>query len=91
MTRNWAEGIVRELLVTLAPSVPSFCTCAQCTDDVLLYVLNHVRPRYAAEGSVGGVVTRTTLDSDQERTELTVAVLQGMRQVAAAPRHPPAA
>ncbi len=88
MTQNWVERSVGELVASLASRVPTLCACEQCRADVVLLALNQARPRYAADATLGGAVTRVELDSDQARTELTVLVLEAMRQVAANPRHP---
>jgi hypothetical protein len=87
MTMNWVEQTVTGLAESLRPMVAGLCDCAECRDDVLLRALNQARPRYAASASVGGAVTRVELAGDQARAELTVLVLDAMRQVAANPRH----
>jgi hypothetical protein len=87
MTMNWVEQTVTELAESLRPLVADLCDCAECRGDVVLRALNQARPRYATSSTVGGAVTRVELAGDQARAELTVLVLDAMRQVAANPRH----
>jgi competence protein ComFB len=87
MMINVLEEAVRQTFDELCGRYASFCSCAQCKDDVLTYAMNHSKPRYASYSTLGAAVTRVALMSDAARAELAVTVLEGMRKVAASPRH----
>ena len=87
---NVLEGVIRALRDELLARYTQYCSCEQCRDDVLAYALNHTRPKYVTGSRpLGNAVTAADLALDQSRAELTVIVLEGMRRVAANPRHPP--
>ena len=69
--------------------MPGFCGCNMCSDDVLVYALNRLQPRYVAQPT-GEVLTNVSLGSDQQKTDISVVILDGMRRVMAEPRagHP---
>lgn len=73
----------------LKGTVEGFCDCALCRDDVFVYALNRLAPRYTAQ-LTGEVVTNLNMDSDQERARISVVILQGLRVVMTSPRpgHP---
>lgn len=84
--KNIVEEVVREAHAQLLPTSTAFCACRQCTDDVVTYVLNQLRPRYTNTAR-GWALANLELRSDQGRADLSVRVLDAMRRVAAAPRH----
>jgi competence protein ComFB len=71
------DGIVRHF--------PDFCGCPTCREDVLVYTLNRLPPRYVA-GREGMVVSGVALDKDQNRAAIEVALMEGIRKVSLAPR-----
>lgn len=70
---------------SLRKSFPNFCGCDTCRSDVLVYALNRLAPHYVSTRQ-GEILTELTLQSDQEKARLDVALLEGMRKVALAPR-----
>ena len=70
---------------SLRGSFPKFCGCDTCRGDVLIYALNRLTPHYVSTRQ-GEILTGLTLASDQEKAKLDVALLEGFRKVAAAPR-----
>jgi competence protein ComFB len=70
---------------SLRKSFPKFCGCDTCRGDVLVYALNRLAPHYVSTRQ-GEILTELTLQSDQEKARLDVALLEGMRKVALAPR-----
>jgi competence protein ComFB len=86
--RSPLERVVRELHTTLAVQHPEFCSCEQCSDDVVALVMNQTRPRFTTTG-LGWAVEAAALDTDQTRAELSVLVFDAMRRVAEQPRHGP--
>jgi hypothetical protein len=85
---NALEEAVREAYESLRATDPSFCGCTRCRDDVLTMAMNKAHPRYVVGDPLGAAVTRVALDRRQLRAELSVIVLDSIRRVSAAPRHP---
>ena len=65
--------------------MPEFCGCDMCGDDVLVYALNRLSPRYVAQPT-GEVITQVSLGSDQTKADMSVVILDGMRRVHSDPR-----
>jgi competence protein ComFB len=70
---------------SLRETVPKFCGCDTCRGDVLIYALNRLTPHYVSTRQ-GEILTQLSLASDGEKARLDVALLDGFRKVAAAPR-----
>jgi len=83
--RNLIEDHVRESYSGVVKSFPEFCGCDVCREDVLVYALNRVPPRYVTTLK-GHAVTEVKLEKEQERAVIDVAVIDGIRRVSAAPR-----
>jgi len=83
--QNLVEAHIRESYGSLAGRFPEFCGCPVCHDDVLVYALNRVPPRYVTS-TEGHSVSDVALVGHQDRTMIDVAVMEGIRRVAAAPR-----
>ena len=79
------EEIVAREYERLKATVPDFCGCADCRDDVLVYALNRLPPRYVAQPT-GEVITNVSMGSDQPKADISVALLEGLRKVQADPR-----
>ena len=87
--QNLLETTMRALRDELLSRYPQFCSCEHCKDDVLTFALNHSRPKYVTGNRpMGHAVTAADLAMDQSRAELTVIMFEGLRRVAANPRHP---
>jgi competence protein ComFB len=86
MIRNLVEDHASELYAEIVGRFPEFCGCETCRQDVLVYALNRLPPRYVI-GREGTVVTEVSLDKDQNRAAIEVAVMDGIRKVTLAPRH----
>jgi len=69
----------------LRPTFPEFCGCETCRDDVMVFALNRVRPRYVTRRR-GAVLARVRMERDQELADLSVALVEGFRRVHEAPR-----
>ena len=87
--KNLQEDAVRRKFEELKHTMPEFCGCDMCCDDVLVYALNRLSPRYVAQPT-GEVITNVSLGSDQPKADMSVVILDGMRRVHAEPRagHP---
>jgi hypothetical protein len=85
MIRNLVEDHAREAYMHLQGRFPDFCGCEVCQQDVLVYSLNRLPPRYVG-GREGTVVTEVSLDKDQNRAAIEVAVMEAIRKVSLAPR-----
>ncbi|HUC40935.1 MAG TPA: late competence development ComFB family protein [Gemmatimonadales bacterium] len=82
---NVAMEVAQREYQSLRESVPKFCGCDTCRGDVLIYALNRLTPHYVSTRQ-GEILTELSLASDQEMARLDVALLDGFRKVAAAPR-----
>jgi competence protein ComFB len=69
----------------LVPRYPDFCGCDVCRDDALVYTLNRVPARYVSSLQ-GSVLTEVTLEKDQSRAAIDVAMMESLRKIALAPR-----
>jgi len=85
MIRNLVEEHARELYAEIRDRFPDFCGCETCAQDVLIYALNRLPPRYVG-GREGAVVTEVNLDKYQNRASIEVALMEGIRKVTLAPR-----
>ena len=84
VTNVTSEVVQREYL-SLRDEFPKFCGCDTCRGDVLVYALNRLAPHYVSTRQ-GEILTALSLASDQEKAKLDVALLEGFRRVASAPR-----
>ena len=85
MIRNLAEEHVLASYESLRARFPEFCGCDVCRDDALVFALNRIPARYVSSRT-GSVVTEVTLEKDQNRTAIDVAMMEGLRKIAQAPR-----
>ncbi len=83
--RNVVEDLVRELYEELQRNVRDWQDSPENREDVMVYALNRVSPHYVATPK-GEVMTKMELLRDQLRADATVALMEGFRFVAAAPR-----
>jgi hypothetical protein len=77
--------VVQREYQSLREGFPNFCGCDICHSDVFVYALNRITPHYVSTRQ-GEILTELSLGSDQEKAKLDVALLEGFRKVAAAPR-----
>ena len=90
--KNVAEEFVRTLYRELRPGARNVHDgCKVCEEDVLVYAMNRVAPQYVSTQQ-GEVLSRLETQVGQNRTDATVAIMEGFRFVAANPRcgRPPA-
>lgn len=83
--KNLLEDHVIDGYATLRPHFPEFCGCDICKADVIVYALNRLPARYVATLE-GSVVTEVSLDKQQGRTAIDVAVMDGFKRVMRSPR-----
>ncbi|MFC1639971.1 late competence development ComFB family protein [Gemmatimonadota bacterium] len=83
--KNLQEEAVKQRYEELKLTMPEFCGCEMCSDDVLVYALNRLQPRYVAQPT-GEVITHVSLGSDQPKADISVVILDGMRRVSSEPR-----
>ena len=79
------EEHVRASYESLRPRFPAFCGCDICREDALVYALNRVPSRYVVSRT-GTVLTEVSLEKDQSRAAIDVAMLDGLRKISLAPR-----
>jgi competence protein ComFB len=84
--RNITEEVVAREFERIQTTVESFCGCEQCRDDVMVYALNRLKPHYVTSRE-GQVITNIELESEQERSEVSVVLMAGFRRVQGNPRH----
>jgi len=85
MIHNLVEEHVRDCYDAVAKKFPEFCGCFICREDVYVYALNRLTPRYVTTQQ-GLAVTEVKLERDQERAIIDVAVIDGIRRVTSMPR-----
>jgi len=82
---NVTLEIIQREYQSLRDTFPKFCGCDTCRGDVLVFALNRLSPHYVSTRQ-GEILTELSLRSDQEKAKLDVALLEGFRKVAIAPR-----
>ena len=89
--KNLVEDFVIREYEQLVPTVEDFCGCAMCREDVLVFALNRLPPRYVAQRT-GEILGKVAQQTEQPVADVSVVLLGGFRKVKAAPRkgHPPA-
>jgi competence protein ComFB len=85
MIRNMVEDHVRQAFEALRPHFKDFCGCDLCIDDVQVFALNRMPPRYVTSLE-GQAVTEVSLEKQQNRAEIDVVVMEALRKVSMAPR-----
>jgi len=85
MIHNKVEEHVQEAYTALKGHFTGFCGCEICHADVLVYALNRLPARYVASLE-GTVITELSLDKQQNRAAMEVAVMDGLRRVMDSPR-----
>jgi hypothetical protein len=85
MILNVMEHHVIEAYDRLKKTVPNFEDSPGHREDVIVYSLNRLPPKYVV-GYEGKAVTEALLDSPQQRTAIDIQVLEALRQVAKVPR-----
>ncbi|HBL36980.1 MAG TPA: competence protein ComFB [Firmicutes bacterium] len=84
--RNYMEEVVGEVFEEVLRNNPDFCQCAKCKQDVVAIALSKIRGRYAVSPE-GEILARVEQSDRQVRADALLAVMQGVKQVAAKPRH----
>jgi Late competence development protein ComFB len=82
---NVTLEVVQREYESLRDRFPQFCGCEICHGDVLVYALNRLAAHYVSTRQ-GEILTELSLASDGEKAKLDVALLEGFRRVAMAPR-----
>ena len=82
---NVTMEVVQREYQSLREGFPKFHGCDTCRGDVIVFALNRLAPHYVSTRQ-GEILTELSLASDQEKARLDVALLEGFRKVAAAPR-----
>ena len=83
--RNVVEDVVARQYSEMVVSVLNACRCEVCREDVLVFALNRLRPHYVSTVK-GEVLSQLEMTADQGRADISVAILDGIRHVKAAPR-----
>jgi hypothetical protein len=84
---NSMERHVTAAYDRLRSMVPEFTDSPRHRDDVIVYALNRLPPRYVVTNE-GQAVTEVALETPQQRAPIDVQVLDAMRHVASRPREP---
>jgi hypothetical protein len=82
---NMMERHADDAYDRLKSAIKEFVDTPQHRDDVIVYALNRLPPKYVVTNE-GKVVTSVALDGDQHRAAIDVQVLEAMRHVARSPR-----
>lgn len=83
--KNVVEDVVGSCYAELLAGSKNAHDCPLCREDVLVFALNRLQPHYVATLK-GEVISNVSLQLGQSRTDVTVAIMEGMRFVAANPR-----
>jgi len=81
--KNLLEHLVAEEYERLRPS--DFCGCQQCREDVIVFALNRLPPRYVA-ADAGEVIAYLDLHRDQGIADVSMVLVEAFRRVGSAPR-----
>ena len=84
--RNVLEALVVRQYEELLPGVRGACGCSLCREDVLVYALNRLPPRYVAT-LTGEVLSEIRMEGGQGWADIAVALMDAFRVVGASPRH----
>jgi len=82
---NLNELVVEREYERLKETFAGFCGCAGCRDDVIVFALNKLPPRYVTARR-GAVLTHVRLQGEQEQADISVALIEGFKRVMRAPR-----
>jgi competence protein ComFB len=82
---NLTEEHVQASYDSLVSRFPDFCGCDVCRADVMVYTLNRVPARYVSTQQ-GSVITEVSLEKDQSRAAIDVAMMDGLRRISLSPR-----
>ena len=85
MIHNLSEEHVQASYDSLVSRFPDFCGCDVCRADVMVYTLNRVPARYVSSQQ-GSVITEVSLEKDQSRAAIDVAMMDGLRRISLSPR-----
>ena len=85
MIVNLMEQHAEDAYDRLKRALKEFTDSPQHRDDVIVYALNRLPPKYVVTDA-GKAVTEAALDGDQHRAAIEVQVLEAMRHVARRPR-----
>ena len=85
MIRNMVEEHVAASYGALRCHFPDFCGCEICRDDVLVFTLNRIPARYVSSLQ-GSVLTEVSLEKEQSRAAIDVAMMEALRKITLAPR-----
>lgn len=66
-------------------TLPNFCGCDVCRDDVMVFALNRLRPHYVTQRR-GAVLQHLAMERDQDQADIAVALMEGFRIVGRSPR-----
>ena len=85
MIHNLSEEHVQASYESLVSRFPDFCGCDVCRADAMVYALNRVPARYVSTQQ-GSVITEVSLEKDQNRAAIDVAMMDGLRRISLPPR-----
>lgn len=69
----------------LREQYPDFCGCETCCDDVKVFALNKLPPRYVTARR-GAVLTHVRMQGEQELADISVALIEGFKRIMRHPR-----
>jgi competence protein ComFB len=84
--KNVLEAVVTREYDDMLREVPDACGCPLCREDILVYALNRLPPRYVAT-LTGEVLSEVQMEADQGKADVTVALMDAFRVVGDSPRH----
>lgn len=79
------EEIIGREYERLAPTLPDFCGCVTCREDVIVYPLNRLPPHYVTRQR-GAVLQHVAMQQGQQVADVAVMLMAGFRIVRESPR-----
>ena len=86
MIKNCMEEIVAAEIEKVVKQVDGLCDCQRCREDLLVYALNRLPPKYVVS-TVGHFDTKLDLLKSQNIADVTVRLLEASKIVINQPRH----
>jgi competence protein ComFB len=83
MTEDWVIAKVNSVCDSLEKDSPdsSICTCGQCRQDTVCYVLNRTSPCYVVSHRGVTRANQESFDAQQNQVDLTALVYEGIKLV----------
>ena len=86
LIKNNMESFVLQNLDKVLDQFPECCRCEQCRNDIVVWALNHLPPKYV-NSKMGDVYTRLDSYWGQDDAEIIMTIAKAVEIVSKHPRH----